>query len=104
MKVLKPQEVAAMLRISVPQLCRLTKARKIPAKDLGTGRNHCWRYDEAQLEKWITERQPAPDSTIKTRRRKQAVHSDLNGHSNNSQSQSSETIRNEQNENFSPNH
>jgi|SRR5215472_17525925 len=79
MKVLKPQEVAAMLRISVPQLCRLTKAKKIPAKDLGTGRNHCWRYDEEQLEKWIAQGPAAPDSTVKTRKRRQSFQHGLNG-------------------------
>jgi hypothetical protein len=79
-QLLKPEEVAKpILQISIAQLCRLTAMGKIPAKDLGTGKNHCWRYDEAQLEKWIAERQSAPDTTVKTRRRKQGVHSGLNG-------------------------
>jgi len=52
---LTPQQVAELMQISLAQLCRLTKAEKIPAKDLGTGRNHCWRYDEGQLEKWIAQ-------------------------------------------------
>src|SRR5437660_1031717 len=62
-KQLKPKEVADRFQISSAQLCRLTKAGKIPAKDMGTGKNHCWRYDEEQLEKWIiapTQREPAP--------------------------------------------
>jgi Helix-turn-helix domain len=87
-KLSLPKEICELLRISPAQLCRLTKLGKIPAKDLGTGKNHCWRYDEAVLEKWIAEGQPAPDTT--TRRRKQRVHSGLNGNSN---SQSSETIK-----------
>jgi hypothetical protein len=60
---LLPKEVAERLRISLAQLCRLTKAGKIPAKDVGFGKNHCWRYDEQRLEEWLraeSQREPKP--------------------------------------------
>jgi predicted site-specific integrase-resolvase len=81
-KLSLPKEICELLRISPAQLCRLTKAGKIPAKDLGTGKNHCWRYDEEQLEKWIAQGPAVPDTTVKTRRRKQRVYSDLNANNN----------------------
>jgi predicted site-specific integrase-resolvase len=55
-KLLLPKEVCDWLSISLAQLCRLTKAGKIPAKDLGAGKNHCWRYDPERLEKWLSEK------------------------------------------------
>jgi hypothetical protein len=60
--LLLPKEVAGLLHISLAQLCRLTKAGKVPAKDLGVGKNHCWRYDPERLDKWLSEepRKEAP--------------------------------------------
>ena len=70
-KQLMPSEVATLLRISVPQLCRLTKAGRIPAIDVGAGRTHCWRYDEGKLEQWLNDTQrPRGDATVKRRTRK----------------------------------
>jgi hypothetical protein len=63
-----PKELAPLLKISLAQLCRLTKAGKIPAKDLGFGKNHCWRYDPARLEKWLSE-EPRKDAPPKKRNR-----------------------------------
>jgi predicted site-specific integrase-resolvase len=68
-RLLLSKEVAELLRISISQLCRLTKAGKIPAKDVGIGRNHAWRYDEDVLGKWIAEpaqRPAAPRRRIRT--------------------------------------
>src|SRR5438094_857493 len=67
--LLLPKEVAPMLRISISQLCRLTKAGKIPAKDLGTGKNHLWRYQAERLEKWLSE-EPSKEMPPKHRKRK----------------------------------
>ena len=68
-KLLLPKEVCDWLSISLAQLCRLTKAGKIPAKDLGAGKNHCWRYDPEQLEKWLGEK-PAKEEVTKRRHQK----------------------------------
>ncbi|HEY2922904.1 MAG TPA: helix-turn-helix domain-containing protein [Candidatus Binatia bacterium] len=66
--LLLPKEVAPMLKISLAQLCRLTKAGKIPAKDVGFGKNHCWRYDEERLDKWLSE-EPRKEGPPKRRNR-----------------------------------
>lgn len=66
-KLLLPKEVCDLLRISASQLCRLTKAGKIPAKNLAIGsKNHAWRYDEDTLAKWIAE--PAQRPALPRRR------------------------------------
>jgi hypothetical protein len=70
-KLLTPEEVRDLLRISLPQLCRLTKLGRIPAKDVGAGRQHCWRYDPMQIEKWLNvPAHPSGDATVKKRIRR----------------------------------
>jgi len=72
-KLLTPKQVAEILQISLPQLCRLTRAGRIPAKDLGFGgKNHSWRYDEEKLQEWIRQ-EPEKEGPPRRRRSRLSV-------------------------------
>jgi len=60
--VLTAAELAKQLRVSASQVSRLAACGKIPgARDLGTGRNHKWRFTEEIIDYWLREgdNQPA---------------------------------------------
>ena len=72
--LLKPEEVCDLLRISKFQLCRMSKRGKIPCVNVSDSpKNATWRYDEAEIERWLEERRRGSQRKAEVRRRIQTA-------------------------------
>ncbi len=49
-------EVAQLLRVDLKTVRRMTRTKTLPAFNVGTGRTPRWRYDAADIERWLDQR------------------------------------------------
>ena len=69
-KWLIPKEVALMLRISLSQLCRMSKRGKIPCVNLSDSpKNVSFRYREEEIERWLEKRHSTTQHRAGVKRR-----------------------------------
>lgn len=56
MELLKPEEVAAELRVDRETVARMIRAKTLPAINIGSGARPSWRVERAELVAFVAAR------------------------------------------------